>query len=288
MARPRRPAFESRVARFGPSVRSDEDVQGSDRGPRAAPRPVVGCFRDRNHVRHAAHRSEPPQYGPRDQVSPTRASLENSARTFPVRTRWCSRPCSSRHSRRGSGSSSHVTSPSSTAMRIPGTSSFPGPAGARRTLSIGRHGTGTLARAISRTSWHCTWDPDTRQRLELPPLQLYHQELIRVGVRSYSFADLVLDYRRCVVRNRTFPIIFWSRGFPRKAWRYRLRLRPRGVPRPRRRRTSVRIPAYGDIRLFPGAHRTMIALLGLALATHLQGGIPSWTLESNSHSHDRR
>jgi hypothetical protein len=66
------------------------------------------------------------------------------------------------------------------------------------------------------------WDPDTRRRLELPLLQLYHQELIRGGVSSYSFADLVLDYRRCVVRNLTFPIIFWSRGFPRNAWRYRL------------------------------------------------------------------
>ena len=66
------------------------------------------------------------------------------------------------------------------------------------------------------------WDPETRRRLEFPLLQLYHQELIRGGVSSYSFADLVLDYRRCAVRNLTFPIIFWSRGFPRKAWRYRL------------------------------------------------------------------
>ena len=66
------------------------------------------------------------------------------------------------------------------------------------------------------------WDADTRQRLELPLLRLYHLELIRGGVTAYSFGDLLLDYRRCVVRNLTFPIIFWSRGFPRKAWRYRL------------------------------------------------------------------
>ena len=66
------------------------------------------------------------------------------------------------------------------------------------------------------------WDAATRQRLELPLLRLYHQELIRGGITTYSFADLFLEYRRCVVRNLTFPIIFWSRGFPRKAWRYRL------------------------------------------------------------------
>ena len=66
------------------------------------------------------------------------------------------------------------------------------------------------------------WDANTRHRLELPLLQLYHQRLIRGGITTYSFDDLLLDYRRCVVRNLTFPIIFWSRGFPRKTWRYRL------------------------------------------------------------------
>ena len=66
------------------------------------------------------------------------------------------------------------------------------------------------------------WDAPTRRRLELPLLRLYHQELNRGRVTTYSFDDLLLDYRRCVVRNLTFPIIFWSRGFPRQAWRDRL------------------------------------------------------------------
>lgn len=66
------------------------------------------------------------------------------------------------------------------------------------------------------------WDAVTRRRLELPLLQLYHEELIRGDVTTYSFDDLLLDYRRCVVRNLTFPIIFWSRGFPRQTWRDRL------------------------------------------------------------------
>jgi hypothetical protein len=34
--------------------------------------------------------------------------------------------------------------------------------------------------------------------------------------------DLWLDYRRCVVRNLTFPIILWARGLARGAWRHRL------------------------------------------------------------------
>jgi thiamine kinase-like enzyme len=66
------------------------------------------------------------------------------------------------------------------------------------------------------------WDAPTRQRLERPLLRRYHQELIRSGISTYSFDDLVLDYRRCVVRNLTFPVIYWSRGFPRESWRYRL------------------------------------------------------------------
>jgi hypothetical protein len=39
---------------------------------------------------------------------------------------------------------------------------------------------------------------------------------------GYSFDDLWLDYRRCAVRNLTFPIINWSRGFAPEVWRDRL------------------------------------------------------------------
>ena len=66
------------------------------------------------------------------------------------------------------------------------------------------------------------WDAPTRERLERPLLQHYHRELVRRGLGEYQFDDLLLDYRRCVVRNLTFPIIYWSRGFPREAWRGRL------------------------------------------------------------------
>ena len=66
------------------------------------------------------------------------------------------------------------------------------------------------------------WDRTTRRELELPVLHFYHEELIRGGVSNYSFGDLMLDYRRSVVRNLTFPIISWSRGDPRESWRRRL------------------------------------------------------------------
>jgi len=66
------------------------------------------------------------------------------------------------------------------------------------------------------------WDRSARRRLELPLLHFYSEELIRAGVIGYTFDDLLLDYRRCLVRNLSFPIILWSAGRPREAWRGRL------------------------------------------------------------------
>ena len=65
-------------------------------------------------------------------------------------------------------------------------------------------------------------DRTVREQLELPLLHSYHEELIGAGVNNYSFDDLMLDYRRCLVRNLTFPIIVWARGDPRESWRHRL------------------------------------------------------------------
>jgi aminoglycoside phosphotransferase (APT) family kinase protein len=66
------------------------------------------------------------------------------------------------------------------------------------------------------------WDRAARQQLELPLLRFYHAQLISAGISNYSFDDLLVDYRRCLVRNLTFPILFWSRGRPRSDWRHRL------------------------------------------------------------------
>lgn len=66
------------------------------------------------------------------------------------------------------------------------------------------------------------WDPTARQELEIPLLHFYHEELMRAGIKNYSFDDLLLDYRRCLMRNLTFPIICFSRGDSPKYWRPRL------------------------------------------------------------------
>jgi hypothetical protein len=66
------------------------------------------------------------------------------------------------------------------------------------------------------------WGPSLRQDLERRLLHLYHRQLTAGGVGDYSFDDLWLDYRRCAVRNLTFPIILWSRGLPAEEWRNRL------------------------------------------------------------------
>lgn len=63
------------------------------------------------------------------------------------------------------------------------------------------------------------WYPSQRRELERPLLHHYHENLRRT---DYSFDELWLDYRRCVVRNLTFPIISWSRGVKPAYWWHRL------------------------------------------------------------------
>lgn len=66
------------------------------------------------------------------------------------------------------------------------------------------------------------WYPSRRQELERPLLRHYHENLVSQGRTDYSFDELWLDYRLCVVRNLTFPIIFWSRGMKPEVWWHRL------------------------------------------------------------------
>ena len=66
------------------------------------------------------------------------------------------------------------------------------------------------------------WYPSRRSELERPLIKYYYERLIEYGVKNYSFDDLWLDYRRCVVRNLTIPIIFWKRGMKPESWWYRL------------------------------------------------------------------
>jgi hypothetical protein len=66
------------------------------------------------------------------------------------------------------------------------------------------------------------WYPSRRRELELPLIQHYYEDLLAHGVASYPFDELWLDYRRCVVRNLTFPIIIWNRGMKPEGWWHRL------------------------------------------------------------------
>ncbi len=66
------------------------------------------------------------------------------------------------------------------------------------------------------------WYPGRRAELERPLIHYYYERLLEYGVRGYSFDELWLDYRRCVVRNLTIPIIFWRRGMNPEGWWHRL------------------------------------------------------------------
>src|ERR1044071_8245459 len=66
------------------------------------------------------------------------------------------------------------------------------------------------------------WYPSRRRELERPLLRYYHDCLLEREVENYSFDELWLDYRRCVVRNLTIPILFWSRGMNPEGWWHQL------------------------------------------------------------------
>jgi len=66
------------------------------------------------------------------------------------------------------------------------------------------------------------WYPERRHELEEATLRRYHESLTAAGVQGYSWDDLMLDYRRCAIRNLTFPLILWKRGLSPEAWFHRL------------------------------------------------------------------
>jgi hypothetical protein len=66
------------------------------------------------------------------------------------------------------------------------------------------------------------WYPDRRRELETPLIKRYHEALLRQSITNYTYDDLWLDYRRCVVRNLTIPVLNWSQGMKPKNWWHRL------------------------------------------------------------------
>jgi len=65
------------------------------------------------------------------------------------------------------------------------------------------------------------WNGERRRALELTLLRKYHEELAH-QIPGYSWDDLWLDYRLCVIRNLTIPIINWNQGMPDESWQLRL------------------------------------------------------------------
>jgi aminoglycoside phosphotransferase (APT) family kinase protein len=66
------------------------------------------------------------------------------------------------------------------------------------------------------------WYPSRRRELEQALVRHYHDRIGECGVSGYAFDELWLDYRRCVVRNLTIPVLFWSRGMAPEGWWHRL------------------------------------------------------------------
>jgi hypothetical protein len=66
------------------------------------------------------------------------------------------------------------------------------------------------------------WYPSRRRELEPALLRFYHERLLAHGVGGYPFDELRADYRRCVVRNLTVPLILWGRGTKPEGWWHRL------------------------------------------------------------------
>ena len=61
------------------------------------------------------------------------------------------------------------------------------------------------------------WDTETRRRLEWPILRHYHDQLIRRGVRGYSWDRLYDDYRLCAAMC-VYVATEWCRGGVDEQW----------------------------------------------------------------------
>lgn len=62
------------------------------------------------------------------------------------------------------------------------------------------------------------WYPDLRRAWEEELLRVYHKELLNNGVRGYTIADLMLDYRWSVLRAIAIPILQWDHKLPAVVW----------------------------------------------------------------------
>lgn len=66
------------------------------------------------------------------------------------------------------------------------------------------------------------WPAELRRARESATLRRYHEQIEARGVGGYGIDELMVDYRRGIVRNLTFPLFLWKRGLSREAWVHRL------------------------------------------------------------------
>lgn len=61
------------------------------------------------------------------------------------------------------------------------------------------------------------WLPERRQNLELPLLEFYFSELSKYQI-NYTWDDLLVDYRICVIMNLILPVLWYSYNFAPNLW----------------------------------------------------------------------
>lgn len=63
------------------------------------------------------------------------------------------------------------------------------------------------------------WLPEKRAQLELPLLQFYHSELMRLGVNNFSFDALLKDYKLAILSMLFLPAFKESIEIPEATWK---------------------------------------------------------------------
>ena len=61
------------------------------------------------------------------------------------------------------------------------------------------------------------WATEMRREWEKPLLEIYHQHLIRLGIRNYSYDQLWIDYRLCAMQSLYVPSSWCVNPIERKA-----------------------------------------------------------------------
>lgn len=64
------------------------------------------------------------------------------------------------------------------------------------------------------------WEPEMRREWEKPLLETYHQQLLRLGIRDYTFDQLWNDYRLCAMQSLYVPASWCVNPIERKEFKW--------------------------------------------------------------------